>query len=117
MISRPCGTWERNSIGIVIHSVFLVVLWLLLFMACATVLGCTIVVRSVRRANRVHPGRRSAAPLRWLYSWREPARLPRRRRRAVTLAQSAVTSFRPPARRWRQGDGGGSLTAMADELA
>jgi hypothetical protein len=101
----------------VIHSVALLVVWMLLLTASAMVIGCTMAVRSVRRANRVVPDRRSAAPTRWLYSWREPARLHRRLRRAVTMARSAVAPLQPQPRRWHQADQGGALAQMADELA
>jgi hypothetical protein len=101
----------------VMHSVVLFVVWMIVFTATVTVLGCSMAVRSVRRANRVHPDRRSAAPLRWLYSLREPARLHRRLRRAVSLARSAVAAQQPPAHRRRKADEGGALSGMADELA
>jgi hypothetical protein len=99
------------------HSAVVFVMWMVLGAASAIVAGCTVAVRSVRRANRVVPDRRSAAPTRWLYSWREPARLHRRLRRAVNMARSAMTPLHPQPRRWRRAQQGGALAQMGDELA
>ena len=58
----------------------MLVTWLALFG-----LGMVLVRWRLSRANRVSPAVRSAAPLRWLYSWARPARLHRRLRAAVAL--------------------------------
>jgi hypothetical protein len=58
-----------------------------------------LVARRVVLANRVVPGRRSPAPLRWLWSCYAPARLHRRLRRAVLVVTNAMAPFRTPARR------------------
>jgi hypothetical protein len=79
---------------------------------------CMLAVRSVKRANRVVPERRSWAPTGWLWSVREPARLHRRLRRAATLARSSVVPLRPPRRGWRGSQPAASgLVAVADDLA
>jgi hypothetical protein len=59
--------------------------------------GAAMVMRSLIRANRVAPGRRSAAPLSWLASPRRAARLHRRLRRAVTASNFAVGTMAPAA--------------------
>jgi hypothetical protein len=53
----------------------------------------------LRRRNRIHPRVRSAAPLRWLWGLRGPARTHRRLRRAIrgahgALAQGGLRGFR-----------------------
>jgi hypothetical protein len=55
-----------------------------------SVAGWFLLVRSLHRANRVVATRRCRAPLAWLWSWRQPARLHRRLRRAVQAATAAV---------------------------
>jgi hypothetical protein len=87
-------------------------------LSAAAVVGCALFVRSVRRANRVVPERRSWAPTTWLWSLREPARLHRRLRRSVALARSAVAPLRP-ASRGRHGRRPHpiGLVAVADDLA
>lgn len=52
--------------------------------------AAALVLRKLTRANRVAPGRKSAAPLSWLASPRAPARLHRRLRRAVAAANLSV---------------------------
>jgi hypothetical protein len=88
------------------------------FLTAAAIVGGALVVRSVRRANRVVPERRSWAPTTWLWSFREPARLHRRLRHAVALARSSVAPLRPATHGWRgrrpQPSG---LVAVADDLA
>jgi hypothetical protein len=91
----------------VLRSIFLVLIWMLAFLAIVTVVGCTLVVRGVRRANRVAPNRRTAAPIGWLWSLRAPARLHRRLKRAVRMAWTSVAPLAPR----------GSLSRLADELA
>jgi hypothetical protein len=59
--------------------------------------GAALVMRSLLRANRVAPGRRSAAPLSWLASPRLAARLHRRLRRAVAASDFAVGTIAPAA--------------------
>ncbi len=59
--------------------------------------GVALVMRSLIRANRVAPGRRSPAPLSWLVSPRLPARLHRRLRRAVRIASFATGTVAPAA--------------------
>jgi FAD/FMN-containing dehydrogenase len=59
--------------------------------------GSALVMRSLIRANRVAPGRRSAAPLSWLASPRRAPRLHRRLRRAVAASNFAVGTMAPAA--------------------
>jgi hypothetical protein len=99
-----------------VRALWIFAVWVSAFFVIATGICGSLVARSVRRVNRVSPHRRSAAPVAWLYSWREPARLHRRLRRAVAVAHSAVAPLRPPQRRWRRADQGGALAEMADEL-
>jgi hypothetical protein len=54
-------------------------------------------MRALVRANRVATGRRSSAPLSWLASLAAPARLHRRLRRAMGVAEVAVGSVAPAA--------------------
>ncbi len=56
----------------------------------AAATGCALTVRTLRRANRVVADRPTPAPVTWLWSWQEPARLHRRLRRAVEAAGSAA---------------------------
>ncbi len=60
----------------------------LIFLAVLT--GCGLLWRALHRANRVVAGRRSPAPLGWLWSWRRAARMHRRLRRAVQNADAAI---------------------------
>ena len=92
-----------------------VVLTLALLIVVPATCGA-LTVRSVRRANRLVPRRRTLAPTSWLWSWREPARLHRRLRRAVHRAQAAVAPLEPPARRWRRTPATSALTVMAGDL-
>jgi hypothetical protein len=62
-----------------------------------TALGVALAMRSLIRANRVAPGRRSPAPLSWLLSPRLPARLHRRLRRAVRTISFASGTVAPAA--------------------
>jgi hypothetical protein len=64
----------------------------LVVMALA-VAGWLLLMRSLHRANRVVATRRSGAPVSWLWSWRRPARLHRRLRRAVQVATGSVSSL------------------------
>jgi hypothetical protein len=50
-----------------------------------------VLVWALRRANRVSPHYRTAAPLSWLYSWRTFAYLHRRLRRVVAGVQAAMS--------------------------
>ena len=77
-------------------------------------LSVALLMRALIRANRVAPGRRSAAPLTWLVSPRLPARLHRRLRRAVGVSQFAVGSIAPAAVPLREV--AGELTARAVSL-
>jgi hypothetical protein len=61
-----------------------------ILIAVTCVLPAVLVLRKLRRANRVAPGRRSPAPLSWLVSLGAPARLHRRLRRAVAAADLSV---------------------------
>jgi hypothetical protein len=81
--------------------IFALVFFLSLGAAAAT--GWALTLRSLRRANRVAPVRRSRAPLAWLWSWRKPARLHRRLRRAVQSSAAVA--------------GGPSLQSLAAEIA
>ena len=69
----------------------------------AAATGCALTVRRLRRANRVVRDRPTPAPMSWLWSWQEPARLHRRLRRAVDAAVSAVLTVDPDAGRSRLG--------------
>lgn len=73
----------------------------LVFLAIAAATSVAVVVAAVQlllrrldRANRVVPCRSSHAPIGWLWSWRQPARLHRRLRRAAQVAELAVTPLR-----------------------
>jgi hypothetical protein len=68
---------------------------LLAFTTVVVVLA--LMARSLVRANRVAPKRRTAAPLSWLVSPRAPARLHRRLRRAVGVSGFAVGTIAPAA--------------------
>jgi hypothetical protein len=68
-----------------------------LVMLTTLAVGAALVMRSLIRANRVAPGRRSAAPLSWLASPRLAARLHRRLRRAVAASDFAVGTIAPSA--------------------
>ncbi len=59
----------------------------------ATAIGAWLLWRRLVRANRVVPGRRSPAPLSWLWSWRAAARLHRRLRRAMQVAGYLMVPF------------------------
>jgi hypothetical protein len=61
---------------------------------CSLVVGAVLLRRAAGRRNRVVPDRHSPAPLSWLWSWRGPARLHRRLRRAVQIAEVAVAPLR-----------------------
>jgi hypothetical protein len=61
---------------------------------CSLVVGAVLLRRAAGRRNRVMPDRPSPAPLSWLWSWRGPARLHRRLRRAVQIAEVAVAPLR-----------------------
>jgi hypothetical protein len=91
----------------VVRSVILVLMWMVVFGTSVTVIGLTLAVRSVCRANRVVPDRRTTAPIGWLWSLRAPARLHRRLRRAVAMVRAAVTPLA----------GRSSLSHLAEELA
>lgn len=52
-------------------------------------LGMVLVRWRLARSNRVSPAVKSAAPLRWLWSWARPARLHRRLQAAVALIHLA----------------------------
>jgi hypothetical protein len=69
---------------------FTAVLVVNLLIAVTCVLPAAWVLHKLRRANRVEPGRRSAAPLSWLVSLGAPARLHRRLRRTVSAANLSV---------------------------
>jgi hypothetical protein len=84
-----------------------------LLIAVAFVLPAALVLRKLRRANRVAPGRRSRAPLSWLVSLAAPARLHRRLRRAVAAADLSVAMS--PAAQALQ-DVAGELVARAISL-
>jgi len=72
-----------------------------------------LVLRKLTRANRVAPGRRSAAPLSWLVSPFTAPRLHRRLRRAVAAARLSVAVA--PAALALQ-DVAGELTARAVKI-
>jgi hypothetical protein len=76
--------------------------------------GVALTMRALIRANRVAPGRRSAAPLSWLVSPRASARLHRRLRRAAGVADVAVVSLAPAAVTLR--DVAGELVARATTI-
>ena len=69
----------------------------LLFIGAVTALVTALAMRAVIRANRVAPGRRTAAPVSWLFSTRLSARLHRRLRRAVATSSFAVVAMTPSA--------------------
>ena len=77
----------------------------LLVLLVGTAVAWGLTLHALRRANRVCPGRRSRAPLSWLWSWREPARLHRRLRRAVQSSSTSVIAVTP------------TLRSLADEVA
>jgi hypothetical protein len=122
MTWRRCGIWAPSSCGRrSISSVWDVVIFSAAFMAVVTMTvatGCALTVRSIRRANRVVPERRDAAPTGWLWSLREPARLHRRLKRAVRLTRAAMAQMAPmaPARTRRRDQPTSALTAIADDL-
>jgi hypothetical protein len=60
-------------------------------------LSVALLMRALIRANRVAPGRHSAAPLTWLVSPRLAARLHRRLRRAVAVSAFATGTVAPAA--------------------
>jgi hypothetical protein len=82
-----------------------------LVITAAVALVVALVMRAAVRANRVAPKRRSAAPLSWLASPGSPARLHRRLRRAVGVADFAVGTMAPAAMPLR--DVAGQLEARA----
>jgi hypothetical protein len=86
--------------------------------ASAGTFGLYMLVRTVWRANRVLPERRTEAPISWLVSPREPARLHRRLRRAVQLANGSVGPLRDGSKRGRKPQKGlvSPLVEVADEL-
>ena len=78
-----------------------------------------VVLRGLRRANRLVPDHRTAAPLAWRWSPRRAALLHRRLQRACVLLQAATSRTRPgrPHRRRRRPCPSPSvLDAAADEL-
>lgn len=87
-------------------------------MMAAMLTGVALLVRSLVRANRVTRSRRSAAPISWLWSWRLPARLHRRLRRAAQAAELATRSLTLPAgdRRSRRAPASTPLHEVADDL-
>jgi hypothetical protein len=89
----------------VVRELFLFVAAFLLAVSAAAAAGCALTVYALRRANRVSPDRRSHAPLTWLWSLREPARLHRRLRRAVQSCCLSVATGAP------------TLRSLADEVA
>jgi len=68
-----------------------------LLFVTAVAVGLALMLRTMMRANRVAPKRRTAAPLSWLASPRTSARLHRRLRRAVSVSDFAVASIAPAA--------------------
>jgi hypothetical protein len=82
---------------------FVVIFFLVL--GAATAVGIGLTLRALHRANRVTASKRSRAPLAWLWSWREPARLHRRLRRAVQSSGMVVVA------------GASSLQSLAAEIA
>lgn len=80
----------------------------------AVALSVALFMRALIRANRIAPGRRSAAPLTWLVSPRLPARLHRRLRRAVQVSDFSVGTVAPTAA--ALGDVARELTAHAASL-
>jgi hypothetical protein len=85
----------------------------------AAATGCALTVRRLRRANRVVPDTPTPAPMTWLWSWQEPARLHRRLRRAVDAAVSAVLTVNPDAARSRRRrhESDSPLATLAHEVA
>jgi hypothetical protein len=82
----------------------------------AVAAGCALAVWSIRRANRVVPERRGAAPTGWLWSLREPARLHRRLKRAVRLVRAAAAPVGPQPQTQRHVQPTSALAAVADDL-
>lgn len=86
----------------------------------AVIVGFALTVRSIRRANRIVPGRRSAAPIGWLWSLRAPARMHRRLKRAVRMAAAAAVPVEPLGehpRSRRRSQPASALGAVADDVA
>ena len=88
-----------------VRDLLLFVAVFLLAASAAAAAGCVLTVYALRRANRVSPDRRSHAPVTWLWSLREPARLHRRLRRAVQSCFLTVATGSP------------TLRSLADEIA
>lgn len=88
-----------------LRELFVFVAVFLLALSVAGAAACAVAVYALRRANRVTPDRRSHAPLTWLWSLREPARLHRRLRRAIQSCSLPVAMGAP------------TLRSLADELA
>lgn len=84
--------------------------------AVALSLSVGIVLRRLRRANRLVPDRRTPAPLWWRWSPRRAAQLHRRLQRSCALVLMAAESTERKARRRRRGTPPSMLAAAADEL-
>jgi hypothetical protein len=85
--------------------------------ASAGTFAVFLIGRTVWRTNRVAPDRPTNAPISWLFSPREPARLHRRLRRAVQLTQGAVAPLRSnPKRRQKSQPAESPLVEVADDL-
>jgi hypothetical protein len=82
----------------VVRELFVFVIAFFLAIGAAVAIGCALSVYGLRRANRVSPGRKSHAPVTWLWSWRQPARLHRRLRRAVQSCSLPVVTGTPTLR-------------------
>jgi hypothetical protein len=100
-----------------VHQALLFAAWFFGFIVVASAVCWALTIRSLRRANRVVAGRRTAAPISWLWSWREPARLHRRLRRAVAMARAAVASPLSPPTGRRRAAPATMLSTLAAELA
>jgi hypothetical protein len=103
-----------------VHDVLIALAITLATMASAGTFGLFLIARTVWRANRLVPDHPTNAPISWLVSPREPARLHRRLRRAVQLGQGAVAPLRAnpknPKRRQKVQATGSPLVEVADDL-
>lgn len=84
--------------------------------ASAGTFGFYLIARAVWRANRVVPDRRTQAPISWLVSPREPARLHRRLRRAAEVSNGAVAPMRSASKRRQPDKALSPLVQVADDL-
>jgi hypothetical protein len=99
-----------------VHDVLIALAVIAATVASAGTFGFYLIARAVWRTNRVVPDRRTHAPISWLVSPREPARLHRRLRRTAQAANSSVAPLRSAPKRRQSDNAVSPLVQVADDL-